>query len=94
MIKVDDGYYIKTDGNGLVAIKTMVAKKSGNENAKVIGYYTTFENALKGIEDQMVLDYVESTKTEDILVSDAILKKREIRNKMKRIRRELEDEEL
>lgn len=51
MIKVDDGYYIKTDGNGLVAIKTMVAKKSGNENTKVIGYYTTFENALKGIED-------------------------------------------
>lgn len=94
MIKVDEGFYIKTDGTGLVAIKTMVAKKSGNENTKVIGYYTTLENALKGIEDQMVLDYVDSTNNEDVPVSDAILKKREIRNKMKRIRRELEDEEL
>ncbi len=92
MVYIDDKYYIKTDGSGYAAYKKMIAKKSGIENQKVIGYYITLEHALKGIEEEMVKDYVRETENEDIPISDAILKQKEIRNQMRRIRRELEDE--
>ena len=42
----------------------------------------------------MIKDFVRETETENIPISDAILKKKEIRNKLKKIRRELEDEKL
>ncbi len=94
MIYVDDTYFIKVDSVGYAVCKKMIAKKSGIENQKVIGYYTTILNALKGIEEEMIKDFVRETETENIPISDAILKKKEIRNKLKKIRRELEDEKL
>lgn len=93
MVYIDDEYYIKADGTGFVGCKKMVAKMSGKENTKVIGYYLTIPKALKGIEEQMAKDYVEETKDEKVPISDVCLKCKEIKNKMKRIRKEIEDDE-
>lgn len=55
MIKISDKYYIKSDDNQYIlcergTIKDPESKNFGNETENILGYYSTIEHALQGLE--------------------------------------------
>lgn len=86
MIKLADGYYLKTDDYGYVlCYGTPKVDKMGKTRHEIVGYYGSLGKAIEACRQELIHNYIQGVDTDLVGACQAI---REITDEFKKLMEE------